>query len=122
MIFIVDDRFENIYVLRSIFEQNGFNVDEVIFGEEVFKKVLIKIYFLIIFDVQMFEMDGFEIVEFLGGFSKLKDIFIIFFFVIFKEKKFIVCGYEFGVMDYIIKFVDLDIFLMKVCVMVQFLN
>lgn len=119
MILIVDDRPENIYALRSILEQNGFDVDEATSGEEALKKVLIQQYSLIVLDVQMPDMDGFETAEFLGGFSKSKDTPIIFLSAISKEKKFVVRGYESGAMDYITKPVDPDILLMKVRAMVQ---
>lgn len=59
-------------------------------------------------------LDGFEVVKIFFGNKKIKDIFVIFFLVFNIEKKYIFKGYEIGVVEYIIKFVDIDLLILKV--------
>lgn len=58
--------------------------------------------------------DGFEVVKIFFGNKKIKDIFVIFLLVLNIEKKYIFKGYESGVVEYIIKFVDIDLLILKV--------
>lgn len=114
MVLIVDDKAENIFSLRRTLEVAGFEVDSAESGEEALKKILKRDYSLIILDVQMPGMDGFEVAETLQGYSKASDIPIIFLSAVSTEKKFITKGYQAGAVDYVIKPVDPDIFLLKV--------
>ena len=114
MILIVDDKAENIFSLKRTLEFNGFEVDTADSGEEALKKILKNSYSLIILDVQMPGMDGFEVAEALSGYSKAADIPIIFLSAVNTDKKFITKGYTSGGVDYIVKPVDPDIFILKV--------
>ena len=114
MILIVDDRPENIFSLKSILELHSFPVDTAASGEEALKKTLKNTYSLIILDVQMPGMDGFEVAEFLAGNTFTRDIPLIFLSAVNTEKKFITRGYSSGAIDYIVKPIDPDIFLLKV--------
>ncbi len=114
MILIVDDRPENIFSLKSILELHSFPVDTAASGEEALKKTLKNTYSLIILDVQMPGMDGFEVAEFLAGNTFTRDIPLIFLSAVNTEKKFITKGYSSGAIDYIVKPIDPDIFLLKV--------
>ncbi len=114
MILIVDDKPENILSLRRTLELAGFEVDGAESGEEALKKVLRQDYALIILDVQMPGMDGFEVAEALQGYSKAADIPVIFLSAVSTEKKFITKGYQAGAVDYVVKPVDPDVFILKV--------
>ncbi len=114
MILIVDDKAENLISLKVFLEQNGFEVDEASSGKEALKKILKKVYSLIILDVQMPEMDGFEVAEIITGYRKAKDTPILFLSAVNIEKQFITKGYLSGAVDYITKPFDPDILLLKV--------
>jgi len=114
MILIVDDKPENLVSLRSFLEHNNFSVDSASSGEEALRKVLKKIYSLIILDVQMPGMDGFEVAETILGYSKAKDTPILFLSAVNIDKEFITRGYQSGAVDYITKPFDPDILLLKV--------
>lgn len=114
MILIVDDKLENLVSLRSFLEYNHFDVEQASSGEEALKKVLKKVYSLIILDVQMPGMDGFEVAETILGYSKAKDTPILFLSAVNINKEFITRGYLSGAVDYITKPFDPDILLLKV--------
>jgi signal transduction histidine kinase len=114
MILIVDDRSENIFSLKTILAQHGFETDSALSGEEALKKVLKYEYTLIILDVQMPEMDGFEVAESLAGINKTRDIPIIFLSAVNTHKKFVTKGLESGAVEYLTKPVDPDILILKV--------
>jgi signal transduction histidine kinase len=114
MILIVDDRQENIFSLRTVLEQHGFETDGALSGEEALKKLLKNEYALIILDVQMPVMDGFEVAEAVGGLNKTKDIPIIFLSAVNTHKRFVTKGFESGAVEYLTKPVDPDILILKV--------
>lgn len=114
MILIVDDRHENLFSLKTILEQQGFQSDTASSGEEALKKVLKNEYALIILDVQMPVMDGFEVAEAISGMNKTKDIPIIFLSAVNTHKRFITKGFEAGAVDYLTKPVDPEILILKV--------
>lgn len=114
MILIVDDKLENLISLRSFLEYNHFEVEQASSGEEALKKVLKKVYSLIILDVQMPGMDGFEVAETILDYSKAKDTPILFLSAVNINKEFITRGYLSGAVDYITKPFDPDILLLKV--------
>jgi DNA-binding response OmpR family regulator len=119
MILIVDDRPENILSLRRTLELAGFEVDGAGSGEEALRKILKTDYSLIILDVQMPGMDGFEVAETLKGINKMKDVPIIFLSAVSTEKKFITMGYEAGAVDYVIKPIDPDLFILRVQTLIR---
>jgi len=114
MILIVDDKPENLVSLRGFLEYNNFQVEEASSGEEALRKVLKKVYSLIILDVQMPGMDGFEVAETILDYSKAKDTPILFLSAVNINKEFITRGYQSGAVDYITKPFDPDILLLKV--------
>lgn len=114
MVLIVDDKAENLISLRKFLEQNGFAVDEASSGEQALKKVLKRVYSLIILDVQMPGMDGFEVADFISDYRKAKDTPILFLSAVNIDKQFITKGYLKGAVDYITKPFDPDILLLKV--------
>ncbi len=114
MILLVDDKQENLFSLRTVLQQQGFETDTAESGEEALKKVLRNDYALFILDVQMPGMDGFEVAEALTSLNKTRDIPIIFLSAVNTHKRFITKGFESGAVDYLTKPVDPDILTLKV--------
>jgi signal transduction histidine kinase len=114
MILIVDDKYENLFSLKSLLQLYAYEIDTAASGEEALKKMLKNEYSVVILDVQMPGMDGYEVAEAISGLNKTKDIPIIFLSAVAIDKRFIAKGYESGGVDYITKPFDNDLLLLKV--------
>ncbi|MBD2691893.1 response regulator [Anabaena catenula] len=101
-ILIVDDFLENIRLLSSILEQNGYQTRKAISGSMALTAVEASPPSLILLDIRMPEMNGYEVCEYLKSNPKTAHIPIIFLSasedVIDKGKAF-----EVGGADYITK-------------------
>jgi signal transduction histidine kinase len=114
MILIVDDKYENLFSLKSLLQLYAYETDTAASGEEALKKILKNEYAVIILDVQMPGMDGYEVAEAISGLNKTKDIPIIFLSAVAIDKRFIAKGYDSGGVEYLTKPFDNDLLLMKV--------
>ena len=114
MILIVDDKYENLFSLKSLLQLYAYETDTAASGEEALKKILKNEYSVIILDVQMPDMDGYEVAEAISGLNKTKDIPIIFLSAVAIDKRFIAKGYDSGGVEYLTKPFDNDLLLMKV--------
>jgi signal transduction histidine kinase len=114
MILIVDDKYENLFSLKSLLQLYAYETDTAASGEEALKKILKNEYSVIILDVQMPGMDGYEVAEAISGLNKTKDIPIIFLSAVNIDKRFIAKGYDSGGVEYLTKPFDNDLLLMKV--------
>lgn len=114
MILIVDDKYENLFSLKSLLQLYAYETDTAASGEEALKKILKNEYSVIILDVQMPDMDGYEVAEAISGLNKTKDIPIIFLSAVNIDKRFIAKGYDSGGVEYLTKPFDNDLLLMKV--------
>lgn len=114
MILIVDDKYENLFSLKSLLQLYAYETDTAASGEEALKKILKNEYSVIILDVQMPHMDGYEVAEAISGLNKTKDIPIIFLSAVNIDKRFIAKGYDSGGVEYLTKPFDNDLLLMKV--------
>ncbi|WP_205509638.1 sensor histidine kinase [Longitalea arenae] len=114
MILIVDDKYENLFSLRSLLQLYAYETDTASSGEEALKKILKNEYSVIILDVQMPDMDGYEVAEAISGLNKTRDIPIIFLSAVNIDKRFIAKGYDSGGVDYITKPFDNELLLLKV--------
>lgn len=114
MILIVDDKYENLFSLKTLLQLYAYETDTAASGEEALKKILKNEYSVIILDVQMPGMDGYEVAEAISGLNKTRDIPIIFLSAVNIDKRFIAKGYDSGGVDYITKPFDNDLLLMKV--------
>ncbi|OQP56632.1 sensor histidine kinase [Niastella populi] len=114
MILIVDDKYENLFSLKTLLQLYAYDTDTAASGEEALKKILKNEYSVIILDVQMPDMDGYEVAEAISGLNKTRDIPIIFLSAVNIDKRFIAKGYDSGGVDYITKPFDNDLLLMKV--------
>jgi len=114
MILIVDDKYENLFSLKTLLQLYAYETDTAASGEEALKKILKNEYSVIILDVQMPGMDGYEVAEAISGLNKTRDIPIIFLSAVNIDKRFIAKGYDSGGVDYITKPFDNDLLLLKV--------
>ena len=114
MILIVDDKYENLFSLKTLLQLYAYETDTAASGEEALKKILKNDYSVIILDVQMPDMDGYEVAEAISGLNKTRDIPIIFLSAVAIDKRFIAKGYDSGGVDYITKPFDNDLLLLKV--------
>jgi signal transduction histidine kinase len=114
MILIVDDKYENLFSLKTLLQLYAYETDTAASGEEALKKILKNEYSVIILDVQMPGMDGYEVAEAISGLNKTRDIPIIFLSAVAIDKRFIAKGYDSGGVDYITKPFDNDLLLLKV--------
>jgi len=114
MILIVDDKYENLFSLKSLLQLYAYETDTAASGEEALKKILKNEYYVIILDVQMPDMDGYEVAEAISGLNKTRDIPIIFLSAVNIDKRFIAKGYDSGGVDYITKPFDNELLLLKV--------
>ncbi|WP_071190332.1 response regulator [Trichormus sp. NMC-1] len=98
-ILIVDDFFENIRLLSTILEQNGYQTRKAISGSMALTAVEASPPSLILLDIRMPEMNGYEVCEYLKSNPKTAQIPIIFLSasedVIDKGKAFQVGGADY---------------------------
>ena len=85
-ILIVDDVFENLYLLRVILIQAGYNVVEANDGKEALDKLTENRIDLIISDILMPVMDGYMFCQACKKDEKLKDIPFVFYTSTYTEK------------------------------------
>ncbi|MEM5540369.1 sigma 54-interacting transcriptional regulator [Olleya sp. AS48] len=85
-ILIVDDVFENLYLLRVILIQAGYNVVEANDGKEALDKLTENRVDLIISDILMPVMDGYMFCQACKKDEKLKDIPFVFYTSTYTEK------------------------------------
>jgi CheY-like chemotaxis protein len=77
-ILIVDDKAENLAVLREFLEQAGFKVRPALSGSLALKAVAASLPELILLDIRMPGMDGFEVCRALKADPLSRDIPVIF--------------------------------------------
>jgi PAS domain S-box-containing protein len=102
-ILLVDDRPENLLVLKSILAPLDQNIVEVQSGKAALKCLLDEEFAVILLDVMMPEMDGFETARLIRTRPKSAIIPIIFVTAMFTEETHALSGYEVGAVDYIMK-------------------
>lgn len=78
-VLIVDDRPDNLYLLRQLLESRGFGVDEAVNGREALTKLNQQKFDLVISDIMMPEMDGFELCHLVKTSDALRQIpFVVY--------------------------------------------
>lgn len=118
-VLLVDDRSENLLVLKRILEDQEIKISTATSGNEALGLILEKEFALVLMDVQMPEMDGFETAELIRSAEASKTIPIIFVTAISKEQKNVFKGYESGAVDYLFKPLDPDILKSKVVIFLK---
>ena len=119
-ILIVDDRLDNILVLRAVLEGSpDYTITTASSGPEAIELVKQTDYALILLDIQMPGMDGYETAVEIKKLERAKSVPIVMVTAIFREDPHILKGYEVGAIDYISKPFNSDILKAKVGVYIN---
>lgn len=115
-IFIVDDEVINCILFINMFYNVGYKeCVEVVDGVEVIKKFMYEKFDLVLLDVVMFGFSGFDVVFKICKFVKGLYLFI-FFIIVLEDKESLVRCLEVGGNDFVIKFFDWYILIVKIWV------
>src|SRR6266550_238097 len=118
-ILIVDDRPEQLFVLRTVLEELGQNITTASSGEIALKRVLAHDFAVILLDVNMPGIDGLETAALIRGRKKSAHIPIIFIAADYHDPMHTARGYSLGAVDYIASPVVPEILRSKVKVFVD---
>lgn len=118
-VLLVDDRPENILVLKATLTSLGVNLIEANSGKEALKYLLEHDFAVILLDVMMPEMDGFETAKIIREREKSRLTPIIFITAMFLGDADAFKGYSVGAVDYIMKPFVPEILRSKVQVFVE---
>ncbi len=113
-ILIVDDRPENLFVLKKILGALSVDVFQASTGNDALGLALEHEFFCAILDVQMPEMDGYELAELLRGNLATATMPIIFVSAVFSDEYHHRKGYKAGAVDFISKPFVPEILLSKI--------
>ena len=102
-VLLVDDRPENLLVLKITLSSLNANLVEAHSGKEALRLVLDHEFAVILLDVMMPEMDGFETARLIREREKSKHTPIIFVTAMFLDDQDAFKGYSVGAVDYIMK-------------------
>ncbi len=111
-ILVVDDIEDNSFLLQTVLEQEGYDVQIASSGREALDKVERQQPDLILLDVMMPEMNGFEVTQRIRQNDRLPfiPILLITGYDQFNPAE----GFEFGADDFIRKPVDFDLLLDRI--------
>ena len=118
-ILIVDDKKENLVVLRQVLRDVGAEIIEAASGNAALAATLDHTFALAILDVMMPEMSGFELAEHLHGDEATRLMPIIFVTAAYPDEQHIFSGYEAGGIDYIVKPYAPEVLLAKVRIFLE---
>jgi DNA-binding response OmpR family regulator len=110
---VVDDNPENLHLLATVLEKEGYVVRAAKNGKQALTGIKKKAPDLLILDIHMPEMDGFELCKIIKSKQKYKYLPVIFISALsdsFNKLK----GFEAGAIDYLTKPFDLDEVKMRV--------
>ena len=113
-VLLVDDIEMNLILLEEMLEDLTLEVIKARSGSEAIELVSQNRFALVLLDVQMPDMDGFETAEKLYQIEGNKDLPIIFVTAVNIEEQYVLKGYQFGAVDYIIKPFDPVLLISKV--------
>src|SRR5439155_21755531 len=100
-ILTVDDRPEQLSVLRTVLEELGQNIITATSGEVALKRVLAHDFAVILLDVNMPGIDGLETAALIRGRKKSAHVPIIFITADYHDEAHTARGYALGAVDYI---------------------
>jgi PAS domain S-box-containing protein len=116
-VLIVDDRPDNLLVLRAVLEGSpDYRILEASSGREAIELVKQTDFALILLDIQMPIMDGYETAKEIKKLERGKNVPIVMVTAIFREDPHVLKGYAVGAIDYIGKPFNPDILKAKVSV------
>ena len=118
-ILIVDDKAENLHVMKRILSDLPVDCYFASSGKEALGLLLRHEYALAILDVQMPEIDGFELAELINNNQETEQIPIIFVTANYRDHAHMEKGYYVGAVDYLIKPFNSEMLLAKVKIFVK---
>ena len=118
-VLLVDDREENILLLRKILKVLNIEIVEAFSGKKALEIEIDDEFAVAIFDVQMPEMSGYELINKFQQNPKSRHLPIIFLSAFYTEKEHIVRGIESGAVDFIIKPFNTPVLLGKLKVFIE---
>lgn len=121
-ILIVDDKKENLVVLRQVLRDIEAEIIEASSGNEALAATLDHNFALAILDVMMPGMSGFELAEHLHGDDATRRMPIIFLTAAYPDEQHLFSGYEAGGVDYIVKPYAPEVLLAKVRIFLELDN
>lgn len=102
-ILLVDDRPDNLMILKALFSDDHYTVVTATSGREALTEILKTDFAAILLDVQMPQMDGFETALLIRGREKSKQVPILFVTAVYRDEVHISQAYHIGAADYITK-------------------
>ncbi len=107
-ILIVDDNFENRYMLEILLGNNGFDIALATNGKEALEMALASPPDLIVSDILMPVMDGFALCKEWRAHERLKEIPFVFYTATYTEPKDIQFGLSLGADQFLLKPLESD--------------
>lgn len=113
-ILTVDDKEENLYLLRVLLEGHGYKVEQAVNGSEALVKARTDRYDLVITDILMPVMDGFALCRALKADDHLKHIPLVFYTATYTDERDKKLALDMGVSAFIIKPAEPDEFMRRI--------
>jgi PAS domain S-box-containing protein len=113
-ILIVDDRDDNLYLLRALLEGHHYEVEQARNGSEALHKAQANTPDMIISDILMPEMDGFTFCRILKKDERLKHVPFIFYTATYTDPKDERLALDMGANAFLIKSMEPDEFLRRI--------
>ena len=113
-VLIVDDKANNLYLLRVLLQGHGFEVDTAQHGVEALAKALVGPPDLVISDLLMPEMDGYELLRRWKADERLRDVPFVVYTATYTEPKDEELALELGADAFIIKPTEPEPFMERV--------
>jgi PAS domain S-box-containing protein len=113
---LVDDKSENLEVLRLILGGPGYELVMAQSGEEALRRALVEDFAVVVLDVLLPGMDGFEIATLIKNRERSRHTPILFLTASAADMRFIYKAYAVGGVDYLVKPIDPDVLRAKVAI------
>ena len=107
-ILVVDDNYENVYMLESLLRGNGYEITSARNGMEALDRLKAENVDLIISDILMPRMDGFQLCRTMRSDEGLKKTPFIFYTATYTDPKDVAFGLSIGADRFLIKPQDTD--------------
>jgi len=115
-VLLVDDRTDDLNILRMTLDSPGYELVSARSGAEALKKVLTDEYAVIVCDVLLPVMDGFEVAALIKQRDKSKHTPILFLTAAGADMRFIYKAYAVGGVDFMTKPLEPDVLRAKVAI------
>jgi PAS domain S-box-containing protein len=113
---LVDDKMENLEVLRHLLTSPGYELVMAQSGEEALRRALVEDFAAVVLDVLLPGMDGFEIATLIKNRERSRHTPILFLTASAADMRFIYRAYAVGGVDYMVKPIDPDVLRAKVAI------